>query len=161
MSTPEFDTDALCRVLEDEARVAEALGETLRRERQAIVDLEADAVLASVAARRTQHEELERLAGHRSTLLGELPGDAPTVTALLPHLAPSPRDRVRVGVRRLRRALLAVRSLERQNQILAGASLETTGELLHALRGMLPGTRYGADARLAAPAPVESLDRRA
>src|SRR5262249_9538068 len=157
------DVEGLCAVLDEEARAGEALCEILRQEQRAVVGLEADIVLGCVAERRTLHHELEQLTARRRTLLLETLGDAarPTVAALLPRLPSPERIRRQPAVRRLRKALLQARSLERQNRILAGASLEVTGDLLQALRSRMPGTRYGADARLAAPAPAESLDRRA
>lgn len=157
------DVDALCRVLDDETRTGETLRETLRLEQSAIIGLRPEEVLACVAQRRALHDDLERLAARRRALVAEALGDGggPTVQALLPRLPAEARARLRDAVRRLRRTLLEARSLERQNRILAGASLEVTGELLAALRSRLPGTRYGADARLATTTPAEALDRRA
>lgn len=156
------NADALCAMLDEETRVADALGGVLREERQAIVALRADAVLDCLARRHALQDQLQALARRRHDILaGALGAEPPRLVALLPSLAPAAQRRVREMVRRLRRSLLAVRAGERQSRALAGASLETTAELLQGLHALLPGTRYGADARLAPPAPVESLDRRA
>jgi hypothetical protein len=149
-------------MLDEEARVADAVGDVLRDERRAIVALQADALLDCLARRGALQEQLQALAGRRHAFLADATGEqSPRVVTLLPSLPPAAQRRVREAVRRLRRSLLAVRSGERQSRALAGASLDTTAELLGALHALLPGTRYGADARLAPPAPIESLDRRA
>lgn len=156
------NVDALGAMLEEEARVADALAGVLRDERQAIVALQADALLDCLARREALQEQLQTLAQRRHAFLAAACGEPPPrVVALLPSLPPPAQRRVREAVRRLRRSLLAVRAGERQSRALASASLETTAELLHGLQALLPGTRYGADARLAPPAPIESLDRRA
>jgi len=156
------NVNALCAMLEEEARVADALAGVLRDERQAIVALQADALLDCLARREALQEQLQVLARSRHASLAEASGDGPPrIVALLPALPNPAQRRVREAVRRLRRSLLVVRAGERQSRALAGASLETTAELLNGLHALRPGTRYGADARLAPPAPVESLDRRA
>jgi flagellar biosynthesis/type III secretory pathway chaperone len=157
------NVDALCAMLAEETRVADALAGVLRDERQAIVALRADALLDCLARRDALQEQLQALARCRHAFLAETSGATtpPRIVALLPALPRGAQRRVREAVRRLRRSLLAARSGERQSRALADASLETTAELLAGLRALLPGTRYGADARLAPPAPLESLDRRA
>jgi hypothetical protein len=156
------NVDALCAMLDEEARVADALAGLLRDEREAVVALRADALLDTLARRAALQEQLQALAGRRHAFLAEACGDRPPrIVALLPSLPPPAQRRVREAVRRLRRSLLAVRAGERQSRALAGASLEITAELLTGLHALLPGTRYGADARLAPATPIESLDRRA
>ena len=158
------NVEALCALLDEETRASDALGAVLGEERQAMVRLEADALLESLARRQARQDELEALARRRREFVAEACGPGrvpPRVGVLVATLSGPARQRVRECVRRLRRSLLAARSGERQTQALARASLDTNAELLHALQALLPGTRYGADARLAPPTLVESLDRRA
>jgi flagellar biosynthesis/type III secretory pathway chaperone len=152
--------DALSRTLEDEARVCEGLRDVLREEQRAVVSLRAEAIFTCLAKRHELHAELAGLAARRRALAAEA-GGGRTVIELLPLLPPAEHRRLEGGLRRLRRVLLETRSLERQNRALAAASLETTNEALQALRALVPGAHYGADARLEAPVALESLDRRA
>jgi hypothetical protein len=158
------NVDRLCALLDEETRAAEALAAVLREERDAMVRLEADALLECLARRQARQDELGAVARRRQVFVAEACGAdvvPPRVGVLVATLSAPARQRVRECVRRLRRSLLAARGGERQTQALARASLDTNAELLHALQALLPGTRYGADARLAPPTLVESLDRRA
>src|SRR5690348_6593871 len=153
----------LCRVLEDEARTCETLVDLLQREQRAMVALRPEDISACAAERHVVGETLVRCAAERTRVAGDL---ARTVGArgtsaidVLPLLPSADGGRVRDGIRRLRRALVDARALERQNGLLAAASLATVSEMLAALRSSVPGARYGADARVEAPAR-ERLDRR-
>ena len=155
---------ALCEVLGEETRVCELLVDVLRREQRAVVELRPEAVVGCLAERHELGMALAGLATERRAAASAL-GDALQAgglppSALLPLLPPEPRARVRGRLRTVRRALLEARSLERQNALLASASLGTVNDILAALRAAVPGARYGADARLDAPLP-ERVDRRA
>ncbi|TMB03273.1 MAG: flagellar protein FlgN [Deltaproteobacteria bacterium] len=139
--------EALCALLGEETRVCGALSGVLRDEQAAAIGLDPDGIIGCLAERRLLHEQLAQLAAAR----GEL----------LPLLAPKAGERVRDGLRTLRRALLEARGLGRQNALFAAASLDGVGELLRALGGLMPGARYGADARVAARGgPTNRIDRR-
>jgi hypothetical protein len=159
--------ETLCAVLGDETRVCGALSGVLRSEQQAVVGLRPEVILACLEERQALQDELGRLATRRRELVRELaarygtPRETESASALLPLLPPAPRDRLRDGLRELRRALLEARGLERQNDRLVGAGLESVGDLLRALRALVPGARYDADARVAAPEATEQVDRRA
>jgi len=159
--------ESLCTVLGDETRVCDALASVLRHEQRAVVELRPEVLLSCVEERLTLQGELERLMGQRRALVGNLADElgadrrAGSVSALLPFLPPDPRSKVRARVRALRRALLEARSLERQNELLVGASLEHVNELMRALAALVPGTRYDRGAQLATPGGVEHVDRRA
>jgi flagellar biosynthesis/type III secretory pathway chaperone len=158
--------ETLCDVLDEETRLCGALAAVLNEEQRAVVALRPGAILACLEERQALHEELERLAARRRTLVHDAASEhgadaTASATSLLPLLPPDPQARLRAQLRALRRALLEARSLERQNASLAGASLEALGEMLPALRALLPGVRYGADAQVDAPAAAERIDRRA
>jgi hypothetical protein len=157
--------EALCGVLAEETRACGALAAVLRDEQEAVVGLRPEALVACLGRRQLLHDELARLATRRRALLHDLAvargAAAESVPAVLPLLAPGPQARVRAEVRSLRKALLEARGLERQNRRLVAGSLDTVEELLRALRALVPGARYGADARVAAPSPTERLHRRA
>ena len=163
---PTDRVETLCDVLGEETRLCGALVAVLSEEQRAVVALRPGAILACLEERQALHEELERLAAHRRTLVNDAASEcgadaAQSATSLLPLLPPDPQARLRARLRALRRALLEARSLERQNALLAGASLEAIGEMLPALRALLPGVRYGADAQVDTPAAAERVDRRA
>jgi hypothetical protein len=157
----------LCAVLGDEARLCDALAEVLRVEQAAVVGLDSGRILACLEERQALEDVLGRVAAERRELVRGLAAGlgstrAPeSATALLPLLPPDPQARLRGAVRRLRGSLLAVRSLGRQNAALVGGSLDGIGELLRALRALVPGVRYDAEAQVAAPCVAEQLDRRA
>lgn len=159
--------ESLCAVLGDEARVCDALVGVLRHEQRAVVELRPDVILSCVEERLALQEELERLTGRRRALVRDLAADlgaasgARSVTVLLPFLAPDPQAQVRTRVRALRRVLLEARSLERQNELLIGSSLDHVGELMRALAALVPGARYDRGAQVATPAGLEHVDRRA
>ncbi len=158
--------ESLCTVLGDETRVCDALAGVLRDELRSVVELRPDAILSCALERLALQGELEQLTGRRRALVRDLAGRfggdraAGSVTALLPLLPPDPRSKVRTRVHALRRALLETRSLERQNDLLIGASLDHVGETIRALAPLVPSARYDGGARLAAPASVEQVDRR-
>ena len=141
------------------------LVEVLRREQRAVVDLRPEAVFACVGERQELGTALAGVATRRraaaAALADALDAGGVPPNALLPLLPPEPRAHVRDRLRTVRRMLLEARGLERQNGLLARASLGTVNDLLAALRAAVPGARYGADARLDAPLPAERVDRRA
>ncbi|MFN8542737.1 MAG: flagellar export chaperone FlgN [Candidatus Binatia bacterium] len=151
-------------VLGDEIRVCDALAGVLRDEREAVVRLRPEAILACLAERQALQDELVRLAEARRGVVRAVADRHGRATEraieVLPLLPPEPQARVRGLVRRLRAALLVARSLERQNAQLAGGSLDHVTELLRALRGLVPGARYGADAAVAVPSGAERVDQR-
>jgi flagellar biosynthesis/type III secretory pathway chaperone len=150
--------ESLCEVIGEEAHVCGVLVGVLRDEQEAIVGLRPQAILSCVEQRQVLHDALVRLAERRRALVRG--AGASSVTALLPLLAPEPRARVRARLGALRTALLEARGLERQNELLVGTGLDTVNELLGALRALVPGARYGADAQLAPLAGgTERLDR--
>jgi FlgN protein len=159
--------ESLCTVLGDEARLCDALAELLRVEQVAVVGLDGGRILACLEERQAIEDELGRIAEERRALVRGLAADlgsggpSGSATALLPLLPPDPQARLRGAVRRLRGSLLTVRSLGRQNALLIGGSLDGVGELLRALRALVPGVRYDAGAQVAAPLAPEQLDRRA
>ena len=159
------DIDRLCELLGEETRVCGELSAVLREEQQAVVRLRPEAILESLERRETLQQVLLRLADDRRHLVRAVTArygaETLQTTALLPLLPPEPRVRVRAQLRQLRRALLEARGLERQTELLVDASLDTMGELLRTLRGLMPGARYGADAELAVPVGSERVDRRA
>jgi flagellar biosynthesis/type III secretory pathway chaperone len=156
--------DTLCALLGEEAGLCGTLTTALREEQQAMVALEPERIFGSLEKRRALQDELGRLATRRRALVREVARergtDAESATELLVVLPPAPRGELLGRLRALRRALLEARGLERQNALIARASLQHTEELLQTLRGLVPGARYGADARIAAPAALESVDRR-
>jgi len=157
--------ETLCAVLGEEARACGALSGVLRDEQAAAIRLDPDAIVSSLSERRLLHERLVELAAARRSLVGSIARErgerAERVTELLPLLEPDPARRVRDGLRTLRRAVLEARGLGRQNALFAEASLDGVGELLRILGGLVPGARYGADARVAASGgPTNRIDRR-
>lgn len=159
------DVEQLCALLEEETRVCAALTAVLRDEQQAVVRLQADAIIECLGRRESLQQTLGGLAESRRALVrtagARLGIDTPRATELLPLLPPTPQARLRTGLRRLRGALLETRGLERQTSHLVGGSLANVEELLLALRAQLPGTTYGADAALAPPPPPDTLHRTA
>jgi flagellar biosynthesis/type III secretory pathway chaperone len=157
------EVDGLCAVMDEEARVCGTLAGVLRDEQVAVVALRPQAILACLEQHRLLHDELSRLSARRRALVQEVAqargASAASATAILPLLPPDPRERLRARVRRLREALLEARRVERQNQLLATTGLDTVTEILAALRALVPGTRYGADAQLTPAAGGEGLDR--
>jgi flagellar biosynthesis/type III secretory pathway chaperone len=148
--------ETLCAVLDEEERVCAALVAVLRREQEAIVGLRSAGIIACLEERQLLQEELVGLAARRRQLIRGVAAAHGTGTAsatvLLPVLPPDPREKLRAGLRRLRRALLEARGIERQNALLVSSSQETIGDVLRAVRALAPGARYGADAQLAASA---------
>ena len=166
MSVHPDSVESLCGLLGEETRVCDDLADALRAEQVATVGLDPEGILVCIERRELLQEELVRLAGERRRLVSALALERGTrterVVELLPLLPPPSQDRVRGGLRRLRGALLAARGLGRQQQLVAGASLEHVGDLLRALRALVPGVRYGADARVETPAgDAADLDRHA
>jgi flagellar biosynthesis/type III secretory pathway chaperone len=157
--------DRLCDVLKEEARLCGILTGVLRDEQQAVVELKPEAILACLEQRTLLAERLANLATTRRDLVravGEERGAAPErAIEVLPLLPPEPQNRLRGELRELRRVLLEARGLERQNAILAGAGLDNVNDILRALRALIPGTRYCADARIAAPDGSDRLSQRA
>jgi hypothetical protein len=159
--------DALCGLLGEEARVCGTLSEILRAEQAATVGLDPEAILTCLERREVVQDELVRLAAERRSLVRALADERGTraerVIEVLPFLPPASQDRVRGDLRRLRQALLEARGLGRQQSLVAGASLETVTDLLRALRALVPGARYGNDARIETPSSdgIEQVDRRA
>src|SRR5689334_1754066 len=156
--------ETLCALLGEEAAVCGALTTALRDEQRAMIALAPERIFATLATRRALQEELARLASRRRALVQDVARahgtDATSATELLVVLAPAPRTQLLDRLRTLRRVLLEARGLERRNVLLARASLQHTEELLRTLRGLVPGARYGADAQIAAPATLDSVDRR-
>jgi flagellar biosynthesis/type III secretory pathway chaperone len=157
--------DRLCEVLNEEARLCGILTGVLRDEQQAVVELKPEAILACLEQRSLLAEQLADLATTRRDLVravGEARGAAPQrAIEVLPLLPPEPQTRLRTQLRALRNVLLEARGLERQNAILAGAGLDNVNDMLRALRALIPGTRYGADARMAVPDGSDRLSQRA
>ena len=157
--------ESLCRVLEEETRVCGVLTRVLRAEQDAVVQLRPEAIVACLEERQAVQDTLAGLAEARRAIVSDLArrfgGAASSATSLVPHLPLEQQDVVRSAVKDLRRALLAARSLERQNAILVGSSADHVNDLLAALRALVPGTRYDATARIDAPSPTEQVDRRA
>jgi hypothetical protein len=156
--------DNLCAVLGDEVRLWDEVAALLREEQRAVVELRPATLLACLEARQALQEEVLALAGRRRCLVRELARACGTTaeraTALIPLLPEDSQAHLRAQLGELRRALLAVRGLERRHALLLAGSLDGVGELLGSLRGLLPGARYDAGAQMAAP-PLEQVDRRA
>src|SRR5439155_27032163 len=119
----------LCEVLGEETRVCELLVDTLRREQRAVVEVRPEAVVACLAERHGLGSALAGVAARRRAAAAAL-GDALDArglpaSALLPLLPPEPRAHVRTRLRTVRRVLTEARGLERQNALLASASLGT------------------------------------
>ena len=156
--------ETLCGLLGDEAAVCGSLATALREEQAAMIALHPEAIFSALGKRRALQEELARFADRRRAVVrdvGRLHGaDVTSATELLVVLPPEPRTELLGRLRGLRRALLEARGLERQNALLARASLRHTEDMLRTLRGLVPGAHYGADAQIAAPAALESVDRR-
>lgn len=156
--------ETLCTVLSDETRVCSAISAILRDEQEAVIRLRPGAILACLEQRQALQEELLRLAAQRRALVRDVATKrgvtTESATKLMSHLPPEPQARLRAGVRSLRQALLEARGLEQQNAILIETGLDSVGDLLRALRALVPGARYGADAQMAAPPALERLDRR-
>ena len=157
--------ESLCAVLGDETRLCGEIAGVLRDEQRAVVDLRPQAIFACLERREVLQGELARLVERRRALVvgvaAERGTTVPSATALLPLLPAAPQARLRSRLRALRSALLEARGLERQNSLLAGASLESVGDLLRTLRALVPGARYDAEAQVAAPAAAEQIDRHA
>lgn len=157
--------DSLCAVLSDEVRLWDEAAALLREEQRAVVALRPAPLLACLEERQALQEELLELAARRRRLVHEVAQACGTkaekATSLLPFLPAESQTRLRGQLGELRRALLTVRGLERRQALLLGGSLDGVGELLGALRGLLPGARYDAGAQMAPPPTVEQVDRRA
>ena len=155
--------ESLCAVVGEEARVCASLVALLRQEQEAVVALRPGSILACLEERELLHEALAAVAARRRALVQEVAcvrgSEAASVSALLPLLGSEPQARLRTELRRLRRVLLEARGLERQNARLVVSGLETTNDLLRALSALVPGARYGADAKLAPPAGGDGLHR--
>jgi flagellar biosynthesis/type III secretory pathway chaperone len=156
--------DRLCSVLDEEARVCASLVSVLREEQEAVVALRAGANYTCLEQREMLVGELESLADRRRGLVRDIARacgqPVASATGLLGVLPADPQARLRERLHTLRRQLLAARGLERQNARLVVGGSETVAELLRALGALLPGTRYGADARLAPAGPTtEGVDR--
>lgn len=156
--------DGLCAVMAEEARVCGTLVGVLRDEQAAMTGLRPQAILACLERHRLLHEELSRLASERRTIVERVArargAGATSAGEILPLLPPDPRERVRASLRALRSALLEARVAERQNRVVAGTGLDTVTEILTALRALVPGARYGADAQLAPAAGPEAHETR-
>ena len=152
--------ESLCTVFRNETRVCSAIAAILRDEQEAVIRLRPGAILACLEQRQALQDELLRLVAQRRALVRDVARErgatTESATALLPLLPPEPQARLRAEVRSLRRALLEARGLERQNAVLVEAGLDSVGDLLRALRTLVPGARYGADAQVAAPAAASS-----
>lgn len=159
------DVDRLCALLDEETRLCGELTGVLRLQQQAVIGLRAADLLACLERRemlaRALHDAGRARRAALESLGRALGSDAGTHPDLLPRLPLAPRTRVRQALGRLRGALTLTRSLERQTERLVGAGLAHVHELVRSLTVLVPGTRYGADAGLAAPAAVDRLDRRA
>ena len=157
--------ERLCRVLNEETRLCGELAGVLREEQEAVIRLRPEEILSCLERRETIQGRLVDLARERRDVVRDLAAArgsrATRATEMLPLLPPEPQTRVRDHLRRLREALLEARGLERQNAQLVGSNLDTVTDLLRALRALVPGARYGADAEVAVPAAIEGLDRRA
>lgn len=155
--------ESLCAVLGEEARVCATLVDLLHDEQHAVVALQPGPIFACLEQRELLQAELTALAARRRALVQDAAlawgSTATSATALLPLLPPDPRARLQTELRRLRRMLLEARSMERQNALLIGSGLETTSELLLALRAFVPGARYGADAQLTPTTRGDGFDR--
>lgn len=146
-------SERLCAVLAEETVLCDALARVLRDEQLAIVQLRPEAIVTCLAEREGLQAELVRAAAQRRALVREIAGDlsgtAASAVDLLPLLPPPSRERVCDHLRRLRRALLETRGLERETAPVVGGSLDGVNEILRALRALAPGARYGADAEIA------------
>jgi hypothetical protein len=157
--------ESLCAVLSDEARLWDEVAGLLRQEQRAVVELRPGTLLACLEERQALQEELLVLAARRRRLVQDVArtcgSNAERATALLPLLPPATQEELRAPLAHLRRALLTARGLERQHAHLLAGSLDGVNEILGALRQLVPGIRYDAGARVAAPAMLEQVDRRA
>lgn len=157
--------EQLCGVLEQELQVCSALTEVLRLEQEAIAHYRAETILQSLERRAGLQSKLATLALERQQLARTIGAQLGRVTEhvsdLVPLLTEAVGRTLRRRMRDLRTALLAARSLERQNTFLARASLDHVDDVVQALRGIMPGARYGADAALTVPAASSGLSQRA
>lgn len=157
--------ERLVAVLGEEIRVCDAIASVLRDEQEAVVRLRPEAMLTCLEQRQVLQERLSRLATERRAVVravGSANGKATEhATEVLPLLPGDSQVRVRDHVQRLRGALLAARSLERQNALLIGSGLDTVGDLLRTLRALTPDARYDANAAMATVRGPERLDQRA
>ena len=157
--------ERLVGLLDEELCVCGELGGVLRAEQAAVVRFQAETILQCVEHRTALQERLANLAAERRQVVQELTAAhaaaSPHVSDLLPLLPLAPRGTVRQRMRSLRAGFLEARSLERQNALLARSSLDHVDDVLQALRGLVPGARYGADASLTVPTSAGSLSQRA
>lgn len=159
------EVERLCGLLDEELGVCGELGGVLRTEQQAVVEFRAETILHCLEQRAALQERLAQLAGERRRMVHVIAAQHDTdtvhVSDLLPLLPRQPGDDVRRRMRALRAAFLEARGLERQTTILARSSLDHVDDVLQALRGLVPGARYGADASLTLPTNVGSVSQRA
>lgn len=157
--------ESLCTVLSDEARLWDEVAGLLRQEQRAVVELRPGTLLACLEERQVLQEELLGLSARRRRLVQDVArvcgASVERATGLIPLLPSGSREPLRERLADLRRALLTARALERQHALLLAGSLDGVSEILGALRGLVPGVRYDAGARVAAPAMLEQVDRRA
>jgi flagellar biosynthesis/type III secretory pathway chaperone len=159
------DIDRLCILLDEETHVCGRLSSVLREEQQAVVRLRPDHILTCLEQREELQGRLTELADARRRLVREVTArrgsETSQATEMLPMLPLEPQHRVRKHLRKLRGALLETRGLERQTALLVGASLDGVQDMLRALRALVPGATYGADATIDVPALPERVDRTA
>lgn len=157
--------ERLCGLLDEEARVCCELTGVLRAEQEAVVGFRAEEILRCVEERGVLQDRLYELAMQRRSIVQGIAANHGTegthASDILPLLPLRPQGEVRGRIRALRGALLEARGLERQNTMLATSSLGHVDELLHALRGLVPGARYGANAAITLPNSTGSLSQRA
>jgi hypothetical protein len=157
--------ESLCAVLSDEARLWDEVSGLLRQEQRAVVELRPGTLLACLEERQALQEEVLALAERRRRLVHDVARSCGTnterATALLPLLPTANQEALRTRLADLRRSLLTARGLERQHAHLLAGSLDGVNEILGALRQLVPGVRYDAGARVAAPPMLEQVDRRA
>ena len=157
--------ERLYGLLDQELDVCGELGGVLRTEQEAVVHFRAETILHCLEQRSVLQDRLAQLAEERREVVLSLAAGHATATDrvsdLLPHLPLGPRAGVRSRMRAVRAALLEARGLERQNTILARSTLDHVEDVLQALRTLVPGARYGADASLTLPTAASSLSQRA
>jgi hypothetical protein len=83
------------------------------------------------------------------------------VVPLLPHVPAPQASRLRDALGALRTTLLRIRRLQRVNGALIDASLRLIGEVVHAYRQLLPGTRYDERAAINPGPTPDAVDQRA
>lgn len=155
--------ETLCAVLDEEIFLCGQLGLVLRAEQRAVVELRSQSILACLTEREALREALVQLATRRRVLAREIGVQCrlatASVTALLPHLPPESRARLRERLRGLRGALLRARSLERQNGLLTRARLGAGEEPTSIPRSSSSGSPRRVGLRTDAGIAVESTAR--